>query len=897
MRRNLLIIIVLVLSIIYNPVNAQLKYTINESWHFTKDSTIVNINQFLAQKNRGELVNIPHTWNDKDVVDENKGFYRGAGWYTKKVRIPSSYKNKQVFLFFEGVSTAAEVYINKKLAKTHIGGFTRFVVPVSKFIAFDEGKEFTSFDIIVKADNSYHEDWPALQADFTFFGGMYRDVNIVVTEAIHFNIEDYAANGVFITTPSVTEQKGEVHVKVKIKNDASSTKKIKLITKIYDPNQKLVQEKSNSLKLKSNISNEFNLKMKPVLNPKLWSPDTPDLYKVVCEIFDETSNKKIDESVNSLGFRWFKFDVDKGFFLNGKHLKLIGTNRHQDFKDIGNAVPDHIHVEDVMRMKAMGSNFLRIAHYPQDPIILEMCDKLGIITSVETPIVDTVTESEAFTKNCLSAQLEMIRQNYNHPSLVIWAYMNEVILHPKYKNDKVRYKAYTDYIVQLAQKIENLTRKEDPYRYTMIPNHNSLERYQSAGLTEIPMIVGWNIYNGWYGGSYELLPSKIEAIYNAIKKPMIITEYGAGVDPRLHTLTPTRFDFTQEYGVEYHKYYLEYFKKKDFIAGVNAWNYADFSSEGRVDAVQSINNKGLIGIDRTPKDVFYYYQASLLKKPFISLATKTWGQRSNLEDKIDSGISTMPVQVFSNQPEVELILNGKSLGTKKVEGAIAVFNVPFVNGSNQLIAKASKDIYLEDFSEIRVNVLPISLKNFPVNGLSINVGDQRFFYDNKIDQAWMFDKVYTKGSWGHIEGEPYVRPNKNKQQPYGTKQTIKGTANDPLYQTQLVGIKQYRFDVPAGVYDIKLHFAELEGSKAKHLPYDLSEKTTEKIKTANRTFSVDINDHKIINTLDLLGQYGEYQAVKIKSEIVVKEGEPLIINFKKIVGEPVLNAIEVYKKL
>ncbi|WPR70152.1 glycoside hydrolase family 2 TIM barrel-domain containing protein [Flavobacterium sp. NG2] len=893
MKNNFLIIYVFLLQTFCSQLTAQIKYTVNDAWQFVQDKSITEINQLKNHK--GVKVAIPHTWNDKDVMDEEEGFYRGAGWYTKTIKIPTAYKDKEVFLFFEGVAMVSEVYINNKLANKHVGGFTRFVVPVSKFIDFDTSKNSTSFTVVVKADNSYDDDVPPLHADFTFFGGIYRDVNLVVTDKVHFSIEEDAANGVFVTTPKVSAQKGEVQLKVKIKNDDKANQNVKLVTKLIGPNQQLVSEKVQTLKLKSGIANEFNFALNSVTNPELWSPDTPNLYKVVCEIFDAKNNQKIDESTNSLGFRWFAFDVDKGFFLNGKHLKLVGTNRHQDFKDIGNAVPDHIHVEDILRMKEMGSNFLRIAHYPQDPIILEMCDRLGILTTVETPIVDTVTESEAFTQNCLSAQLEMIRQNYNHPSLIIWAYMNEVILHPRYGNDKERYKKYTNYIVELAQKIEKLTRAEDPYRYTMIPNHNGLERYHEAGLTEVPMIVGWNIYLGWYGGSYDLLPERIEKFHSTIKKTMIITEYGAGVDPRLHTLNPMRFDYSQEYGTEFHKYYLEYFMKQDFVAGVNVWNYADFNSEDRIDAVQSINNKGLVGLDRKPKDVFYYYQASLLSKPFLAIATKTWNQRSQVEDKEGAGVATMQVQVFSNQNEVTLFINGKSLGAKKVEDKIAIFNVPFVDGINQLVAK-SGDI-VEDFSTIRVNIIPISLKNFPATGFSINVGDQRFFYDDKIDQAWLFDKEYTPGSWGHIGGKPYVRPEKNVQQPYGAKQTIKGTFNDPIYQTQLVGIEQYRFDVPPGLYEIKLHFAELEGSKAKHLAFDLIEESKEVTKVTNRKFSILINDKKVIANLDLLGDYGEYQAVKIKSEVSVKEGEPLLVNFKKIVGEPVLNAIEIYKKM
>lgn len=885
----------LLLLLILAPVMAigQVNYTVNASWQFLKDNDAKELQEFRQKKGDAESVDLPHTWNVEDVTDEVEGFYRGIGWYSKQIRIPSSYKDKQLFLHFEGVNTVAEVYINSQLAGKHIGGYTRFVIPVSPYVEFSQ-EEFTNFEVVVKADNSFNEDIPTLSADFTFFGGIYRDVNLVVKDKVHFDIEDYGANGVFINTPEVSKEKGEVKLKAKIKNDDSATRKVKLLTKIFDPNNKLVVDHSKTLKLLAGKSNQFDIDLDDVVNPMLWSTDEPNLYRVVCEIQDSKSGKVLDESTNPLGFRWFRFDKDTGFFLNGEPLKLIGTNRHQDYKGIGNALPDYIHVEDVILMKEMGSNFLRIAHYPQDPAILETCDRLGILTTIETPIVNTVTETEAFSENCMSAQLEMLRQNYNYPSLIIWAYMNEVLLHPKYKGDKERFTQYTDYVRILAQKLEDLTRVEDPFRYTMIPNHGDMTIYKDAGLTEIPMIVGWNIYDGWYARDFAGLDARLKAIYEGVDKPMIVTEYGAGADPRLHTLNPQRFDFTQEYATVYHKYYMELFNKLPYVAGANVWNYADFSSEHRVDAVQSINNKGLVGIDRKPKDVFFYYQAMLLDGPFIGIATKTWHRRIALEDQKGSGKATMPVQVFSNQKQIELFHNGNSLGTKDVEDAIAVFDVPFVQGENGLKAVGAD---IEDYSITKIDILPYSLEDFPTNGLSINIGDERFFYDDLIDQAWAMDKPYTEGSWGSIGGVPYERTTGRPQHPYGTNQPISGSYSDPVYQTQLLGIEAYRFDVPAGVYDLKLHFAELEGSKAKHLPYDLVQGEQAPAEATSRTFSVIINGQEILEKVDILNEYGEYKAVKFKTEVSVKGDEAIIIQFKKAVGEPILNAIEIDKKL
>ncbi|MBB3696644.1 DUF4982 domain-containing protein [Flammeovirga yaeyamensis] len=878
---------------LHQLVSAQTQYTINASWQFIKDDEISDVNDFLSKLNKSENIDLPHTWNDKDVIDEHQGYYRGAGWYTKTVKIPSSYQSKELFLFFEGVNTVAEVYINSKLAGTHVGGYTRFVVPISEWIQFDENKLQTTFQVVVKADNSFDEMIPTLTADFTFFGGIYRDVNLVVKDKVHFNFEDDASNACFITTPLVSASEGKVHLKARIKNSATDKRKLKLVSKIYDPKHQLILEKKSKLQLDHKENRVVDIDFETIAQPLLWSPDHPHLYTVVCEIWDAKSNTKLDEVTNPLGFRWFKFDTDKGFFLNGKPLKLIGTNRHQDFKGIGNALPDYLHYKDIQMIKEMGSNFLRISHYPQDQSILEACDRLGILTTVETPVINTVTEDEQFDKNCMSAQLEMIRQNYNHPSLIVWAYMNEILLKPKYKKEPKRYKQYTDYVLQLAKKLEAITREEDPYRYTMIPNHSGLDTYKNAGLTEVPMIVGWNIYDGWYGRSYDALEDKLTKFHDTVKKPLIITEYGAGADPRLHSLDPSRFDFSQEYATAYHQHYIKVIKKLPYVAGANVWNYADFSSEQRVDAVQSINNKGLVGINRTPKDVYYFYQASLLELPFLALSTKSWKRRTCIEDENNKGIATLPVQVFSNQSDIELYINGKSIGHKNVENSIATFEVPFTNGINKLKAISGEE---EDYAEVRIDLLPRSLEQFPINGLSINLGDKRFFYDDQIDQAWGLNQTYNKGSWGAIGGKSFVRTFNRRQHPYGTNQPIEGTYNDPIYQTQLVGIEQFKLDVPPGVYEVILHFAELEGNHVKHLPYDLMDDEEMDNEKVSRTFSVRINDELLINRLDLMNQYGEYKKVEIKTEIKVSNNQSIDIQFDKIVGEPILNAIEIYKK-
>jgi beta-galactosidase len=902
--KNFLTVSMLFLSTtVYAQDSNQIKYSINDSWIFFKDAAEQPVALTEIGDRDVEIVNLPHTWNAEDAIygatSKTEGFYRGPAWYIRKITIPTDYQGKELYVYFEGANQETDVFVNGQFVGNHIGGYTRFVFPISKFVTFDSSKKSADFELAVRIDTTHNLDVPTLQADFTFYGGIYRDVFLVATEKAHFNVEDHASNGIVIRTPTVSAEQAELDVDVQLKNSGLADQKVKLACIIYGPDGKQVADYSSDHTLAAGKVFTVKPAITPIRNPELWSPDSPSQYRLVCKLYDAETNRLLDEVNDMFGCRWFSFDAAKGFFLNGQHIKLIGTNRHQDFKGIGNALPDYIHREDIKKMKEMGSNFLRIAHYPQDPAILELCDRLGILTTVETPIIDTITESDAFKQNCLNIHREMIRQNFNHPSLIVWAYMNEVLLHPKYKGDKEKQKVYFEKVYEVASELEALTRQEDPYRYTMIPNHANLNLYKDTGLTDLPMIVGWNIYYGWYKGSITDVTAEMTKFHEAIPdKPMIIAEYGASADPRLHALDPVRFDFTMEYATRFHQEYLKSLTDLPFIAGMNVWNYADFGSVGRVDTVPNINNKGLIGIDRKPKDVYYFYQAALLKEPSIGIAAKTWIRRACVEDKAGQGVCHMPVEVFSNQDVLELFHNGVSLGEKVVgEHHTAIWEVPFVNGDNLLRAVSATDVTVEDFATVKMDVYPIKLASFPSSGLSLNCGDYRFFYDDQIDQAWFPEKEYSEGSWGYVGGDVYSMDRTPRQQ-HGTSEPIKGTHCDPLYQTQRIGIKQYRFDVPPGCYEVTLHFAELTGQKSAALPYELSGSDGQKpTRAKNRKFTVNVNGNPVVEQVSLAREYGSFRAVKIKTFATAETGQPLIIDFVPSKEDAVINAIELNKKL
>jgi beta-galactosidase len=730
--------------------------TINSNWSFYKgDTTAIKANG--AQNIKWENVSLPHTWNTTDVMDDEPGYYRGIGWYKKKLYINPSWKEKDVYVFFEGASQVAEVFINGKPVGNHIGGYNFFSFNVSKFFNYNDN---AINEIAVKVDNSYNKDIPPLTADFTFYGGIYRDVYLIAANPVHFNLDNNATNGVFISTPSVSADKAAVEIKGALINTSTITKRLQIITTIADKSGNKIATQQTEVKSSAAQKISFSQSFKSIVKPNLWSPEDPYLYTVISALVDADTKQQLDLISNPLGFRWYEFTADKGFFLNGKPYKLIGASRHQDYKDIGNALPNPLHEKDVILLKEMGGNMLRIAHYPQDPTILEACDRLGIVASVETPLVNTITESNAFTENSKNMQIEMIRQSYNHPSVVIWAYMNEILLRPKYEKGSEQQTNYFKAIANLAQTLEDITRKEDPYRYTMIPCHGAFDLYKSVGLLNIPKIVGWNLYSGWYSAGLNNFGVFLDKHHAELpNKPLIITEYGSDADVRLHSFSPIRFDKTMEYTNEFHKFYYKAIMDRPFVSGGCIWNLAEFNSEGRDETMPHINNKGILTQDRRPKDVYLFYQSKLLNKPFIKISSRGWTLRSGIAESDDKLQCFQPVEVYTNQKKIKLLLNGNALNEVEAIDGVAHFQVPFINGINSLEAISSVDgMSYKDNAEVNFLMISPNLKSttLPFKEINISLGDTRFFIDEKLQQVWLPEKPYEKGSWGYIGGNVFV---------------------------------------------------------------------------------------------------------------------------------------------
>jgi beta-galactosidase len=824
----------------------RISYTINENWKFSETNGAEAEKRGFADAD-WKAVNVPHTWNAEDAFDDTPDYRRGVSWYRKELSLNSSLKDKRIFIYFEGINQVADLYVNDRKVGRHIGGYTAFSFDVTDFVKFDEPNL-----LAVKVDNSFNADIPPLTADFTFYGGIYRDVWLIATDAVHLKVTDYASPGVQITTPEVSKKSAAINVRGSIVNDSPKARNVEIVNSVFDAEGKEIISVSSRLEIKPQSEANFEQATKTIPNPKLWSPDNPYLYRIQTKIIE--NGKTLDEISNPLGFRWFSFDGEKGFSLNGKPLKLRGANRHQDYKGLGNAVPDAVHIRDMELMKDAGYNFVRLAHYPQDPSVLQAADRLGILIWEEIPLVNYITISDAFSENAAVMLKEMIRQHRNHPSVLMWGYMNEIFLRVP-KENEANIKKET---VRLARSLNQLAKAEDPTRPTTIAFHGS-DVYNTEGLGDIPDIIGWNLYNGWYSRTFEDFGKYIDDQHQRFpKRPLIISEYGANSDLRLHSLKPQRFDSTAEYQRMFHESYLEQINARPFIAGWTLWNEFDFGAEQRGENLPHINNKGMFTYDRKPKDVHYFYKANYSSEPVLHIATNDWRYRAGTD------LSPQKIDVYSNLPEVELFLNGVSLGKKKPNDLRkATWDVSFLSGANFLKAEGSKDnVWHTDEVEVDYKLVTV---NSPE--IAVNVGSNAQFIDES-NTVWLADLPYTKGSFGFIGSAATAI--------YGAPpdRNVLGSEDDPLFQTMQEGLTAYRFDVSSGTYEVELRFAETKFQKV-----------------GERVFDVKINGNTLLEKLDLVKEIGFQRAFTRKFNVAAKDG--ILVEFAASQGKAVLSGIRV----
>lgn len=825
--------------------------TINDGWEFRKPADT-----------EWTSVNIPHTFNLDAYRQPN--YYQGKGLYRRVLTLPEVDPHRRYYLKIDAASKAAEVTVNGKSAGSHAGGYTAFVVDVTDYIQKENIIEIT-------VDNG-RKDITPISADFTFWGGIYRDVWLVSTPEQHFRMDNMGSDGVFVSTPEVNEQRGKIQVKGEVTNDAETAVTLEVQNQIYSPQGDLLQTRKQKVKLKAGETREFGYVSDVIANPDLWSPETPSLYKVKTQLLNPKTNEVIDEKTNKVGFRWFAFDGNKGFSLNGKPYKLRGVNRHQDQAPVGVALDDEAHRRDIRLIKELGCNFIRISHYPQDDAIVEMCDELGLLAWEEIPIINIVPDTPGYADNCELNLREMIRQHYNHPSIIAWGYMNEILLTVP-PVDSPEWQPCKERTVALAQRLEAALKEEDSSRVSVMA-FNMTNLYNEIGL-DLEDVVGWNLYQGWYVDKLEDFNKWCEDQHRRYPHhPMIISEWGAGSDRRLHTTEGRAFDFSMEYQQTYVEHYLPFIEEKEWISGCTYWNFIDFNVAARQESMPRVNNKGLFYNDRTPKDVAYYFKSMWRKDiPVLRIASRDWKVRVGKEGE------TQQIKLYSNLPEVELFVNGESAGKQVTDNCHAVFNVVLPVGTSVLTAQG---VYgnkpVEDVMTIDFRPLPDLLEG---DELAINVGSNCFFTSALSNLTWLPDRPYVPGSWGYVSGEAR-----------STTSEIVNTVDVPLYQTRREGEFTYKIDAPDGNYEVELLMADVTRPAAQ-LANLLGKNKSEE--TAGETrFNIVICGRQVETNFSP-ADGGRYRTAFKRRYIVCNEEGCITIALEAVKGKPFISGIKVRK--
>ena len=573
-----------------------------------------------------EAVSLPHTWNGKDGQDGGNDYYRGTCKYDCKVKKPEFSAQERVYLQFHGVNASATVIFNSQIVCTHDGGYSTFRVDVTDKL-LDENT------LIVEVDNSVNDRIYPQKADFTFYGGIYRDVEFLIVSEEHFNLDYFAGPGMKYTT-KVSGKNAEIHVNTYVNEAAKTSNATTKITLVDAEGTVVAKAEGNDVTL-------------AVKNVHLWDGlDDPYLYVLRAELVKD--GQTVDAISCNCGVRTFEFSPKDGFHLNGRPYPLHGVSRHQDFKDLGNAITHEHHDRDMALIREVGANTIRLAHYQHDQFFYYLCDKVGMIVWAEIPYISEHLANG--NENTISQMKELIVQNYNHPCIVTWGVSNEITI----SGAKLKKQMLANH-----HALNDLCHEMDPTRPTTLACFAMCPHWHPVA--HITDLVGWNLYLGWYVPFFWLNDLWIRFWHFLYpKRRLCYSEYGAEGMPNLHSGKPKRGDNTEEYQCKYHEYMLECFKRYPYMWAHYYWNMFDFAADARNQGGEpGMNHKGMITFDRkTKKDTFYLYKAYWNEEPMLHLAGKRYEYRTE---------KTTEITVYSNQKEVSLYNNGKLVATKKGE--------------------------------------------------------------------------------------------------------------------------------------------------------------------------------------------------------------------------------------
>ncbi|MDE6587397.1 MAG: beta-galactosidase [Paramuribaculum sp.] len=607
--------------------------SLNNDWRFRFSH---EVNHSAARR-----VDIPHTWNAQDALAGKIDYKRGIGNYTKRVHIGDDLKGKRLYVKCEGANSVCNLFVNGRHVGEHRGGYSAFVFEITDFVDF--GKDNT---LMFRVNNGEQLDVMPLVGDFNFYGGLYRDVNLIATDSTCVSLLDYGSPGVYLRQNSVTDKQADVTADVRVSGLAKEPQNVTLKMEVTDGDRVVVSsEKDFVLQPGADaqpVAVDFSIE-----NPHLWDGRRdPFMYDV--EISLVKDGRVIDRISEPLGLRYYHTDPDNGFFLNGRRVQLFGVNRHQERAGIGNALTPAHHEEDVDIMLDMGVNAMRLAHYQQAEHMYDLTDRNGVVVWAEIPFVGPggyadkgFVDQESFKANGRNQLIELIRQNYNHPSIMFWGIFNEL------KEDG-------DNPVEYVKELNELAHKEDTTRPTTAASN------QGGALNFITDNIAWNRYDGWYGSTPATLATWLDATHSKHPELRIgISEYGAGAsfyhqqDSVVQPAPGGRWH-PENWQLKYHIDNWRIINDRPFVWGSFVWNMFDFGAAHRTEGDRNgINDKGLVSHDRKDrKDAFYFYRANWNPEPMVYIAGRRASSRK---------MPVTDITVFSNSGPVVLYVNGSKI--------------------------------------------------------------------------------------------------------------------------------------------------------------------------------------------------------------------------------------------
>ena len=596
--------------------------------------------EFTGPDGTTTTVDLPHTWNARDGQDGGNDYWRGTCIYRTRFAAPQfNTASHQVWIQFDGVNASAHVVLNGSPVCNHDGGYSTFRANITELLR-DEN------ELTVEVDNSKNDRVYPQKADFTFYGGIYRDVSLMVVSKNHFTLDYFGGSGIRITP---TVQGADASVQVTTWHDGEGEVSIELLDAAGNT---VATGKGPDITL-------------TIFNAHLWN-GVKDPYLYSCKARLVVNGTVEDETTTRFGVRSFKVDPKKGFFLNGKSYPLHGVSRHQDRKGLGNAITREMHDEDMALIKEIGANTIRLAHYQHDQYFYDLCDEVGMVVWAEIPYITMHMHNGR--ANTLTQMEELIVQNYNHPCIAVWGLSNEITAASPVNEE----------LLENHRALNDLAHKLDPTRPTTMANVFMLEI--TSPILEIPDVNSYNLYFGWYLGELDQNDDFFDTYHAKYPDRCIgFSEYGADANPAYQSAHPEKGDYTETYQCVYHEHMAKMIADRPWLWATHVWNMFDFAADGRDEGGKNgENQKGLVTFDRKiKKDAFYLYKAYWSKQPFVH----TCGSRY-----VDRTEDVTEVRVYSNLPEVSLYKDGHLVETKKGD-KVFVFNVP-ITGKHSIEARA-----------------------------------------------------------------------------------------------------------------------------------------------------------------------------------------------------------------